>query len=386
MIVSFPSRVVLATVVVAALGIGGCANGTYLRGTHLGDGRAVATSADIRMVIASPIEERTTTYTYDAAGNATAAESVVKRRQVNCAEPSPDIAKAVSDAFGGSGALAMALKEPRSGVEGRGEGSAAVSRSYTEAVAQMTERLATIQLLRDGLYRACEAYSNGAISNTTYAVMLSRYDDTMITMLMGELAAGNFGRSLAAIGGTASSKSSSEASLKAAMTRERDAQRNVERSLDASRQAERRLDEAIKKEGADPDTIAQLQTESATRKEELKEAETQHNKATEEFDSAVKAAAESAATSTGIAAGQIAHAQGEAAVGLATLMVDLQKNYLNDHNVDAIKVACLTANDDPELQRTCKELIKFVIDDHKDHPRFGERSLFQEMFIGKPHE
>ena len=34
----------------------------------------------------------------------------------------------------------------------------------------------------------------GAISDTTYAVLLSRYGETMITMLLGELAAGAFGR------------------------------------------------------------------------------------------------------------------------------------------------------------------------------------------------
>jgi hypothetical protein len=63
----------------------------------------------------------------------------------------------------------------------------------------MTERTQTIQLLRDSLYRACEAYANGALSDTTYALLLSRYDDTMVTMLSSELVAGAFGRTPGAI-------------------------------------------------------------------------------------------------------------------------------------------------------------------------------------------
>src|SRR5204862_6868923 len=69
-----------------------------------------------------------------------------------------------------------------------------------ESLAQLTNRLATIQLLRDGLYRACEAYANGAVSEITYAIMLSRFDKLMVTLLTGELVAGNFGQSLAVLG------------------------------------------------------------------------------------------------------------------------------------------------------------------------------------------
>lgn len=40
-----------------------------------------------------------------------------------------------------------------------------------------------IQLLRDGLYRACEAYTNGIIDGREYKRIIARYDETMITML-----------------------------------------------------------------------------------------------------------------------------------------------------------------------------------------------------------
>ena len=44
-------------------------------------------------------------------------------------------------------------------------------------------RTQTIQLLRDGLYRACEAYMNGAIDQHQYNVILINADKLMITLL-----------------------------------------------------------------------------------------------------------------------------------------------------------------------------------------------------------
>lgn len=119
---------------------------------------------------------------------------------ITCAEPSPDVATAISKAFSAEGALSA--KGLPSNIEP--EVAAAISASRAESVAQLGERLASIQLLRDGLYRACEAYANGAISPIIYAVMVGRYDDTMVTLLSGELAAGAFGRSAASLGSNTS--------------------------------------------------------------------------------------------------------------------------------------------------------------------------------------
>jgi hypothetical protein len=88
--------------------------------------------------------------------------------------------------------------------EAAGKVATAISTAHAQALAQLTNRLATIQLLRDGLYRACEAYANGALSDIAYAVMLSGYGDVMVTLLTGELVAGNFGQALAILGTSAS--------------------------------------------------------------------------------------------------------------------------------------------------------------------------------------
>ena len=57
-----------------------------------------------------------------------------------------------------------------------------------------------VQVLRERMFRACEAYSNGAITGTTYTLLMNRFDRAMVTVLFGEVMGGAFGRSLAAIG------------------------------------------------------------------------------------------------------------------------------------------------------------------------------------------
>jgi hypothetical protein len=87
-----------------------------------------------------------------------------------CAEPSPDALSALA----ASGALEAQVA---------GQGGGAASASLNEAVASIGLRTQTIQLLRDGLYRACEAYLNGAIDEFGYALLLNKYDETMISLL-----------------------------------------------------------------------------------------------------------------------------------------------------------------------------------------------------------
>ena len=117
--------------------------------------------------------------------------------QIVCLEPSPDVAKAVSTAVQAGLSGEGRAVNPAAATQVAIDAAVAVSRARAESVAQLTERLATIQLLRDGLYRACEAYANGAVGPISYALLLSRYGETMVTMLGSELATGAFGRQLA---------------------------------------------------------------------------------------------------------------------------------------------------------------------------------------------
>jgi len=100
-------------------------------------------------------------------------------RKIVCAEPSPDAIAATSAAASGGGAFTIpgAAGEPAK----QAELAAAFQRG--EAVGSIGMRTQTIQLLRDGLYRACEAYMNGAIDQFQYNIILTNVNRMTITLL-----------------------------------------------------------------------------------------------------------------------------------------------------------------------------------------------------------
>src|SRR5712691_7887218 len=215
-------RRTLAGLAALLVGLAGC--GETIKTRWLRGGGAVFTGAEVRAINESTVGQES-------------AHGRITPKYVRCAEPSPDVAKAVSTSLGAS--LSAVIRGLPSGVTPQVAG--AVSRSHAEAIAQLTERLATMQLLRDGLYRACEAYANGAISDTTYAVMLSRYDKTMVTMLLGELAAGAFGRSLAGAGTGAESTSGASLDVAAKQANSREAESTLKSAEERHSSAEREL-------------------------------------------------------------------------------------------------------------------------------------------------
>ena len=93
-----------------------------------------------------------------------------RKTRVVCAEPSPDVVASVVT----SGSLTG---------PGKGDPMFKLDAHFAEAVARLTNRSATIQLLRDALYRACEGYMNGAISPDDYRDVILMYDDMVITLL-----------------------------------------------------------------------------------------------------------------------------------------------------------------------------------------------------------
>lgn len=113
-----------------------------------------------------------------------------------CSEPSPDVAIALSTAL----ALTGSAKTP-TGVTA----SAGVSESTAEAITALAGRTEAVVALRDGLFKACEAYANGLIHKEAYALILSQYGDLLVTLMLGEAAAtsGQKGGTVASPGGTA---------------------------------------------------------------------------------------------------------------------------------------------------------------------------------------
>jgi hypothetical protein len=105
---------------------------------------------------------------------------------ITCSEPSPDIALIAANAFSGSIGASGALFNDGTSDQAR----ASLAATRAEQAAELGRRLATVQLARDTLFRACEAYANGAIDETMYSVMLSRFDDLMVALFSVEMAQG----------------------------------------------------------------------------------------------------------------------------------------------------------------------------------------------------
>jgi len=94
-------------------------------------------------------------------------------REILCSAPSPDWATA----------LAMAQQlQGSGGVTGGASASLTASNSLTETVTALAGRTAGVVALRDGLYKACEAYANGVIGKDAYALILSQYGNLLVAL------------------------------------------------------------------------------------------------------------------------------------------------------------------------------------------------------------
>ncbi|NMG32527.1 hypothetical protein [Aromatoleum evansii] len=94
----------------------------------------------------------------------------IGNRTVICAEPSPDAMAAYALEVAGQ------IKTPQDLV---GKGSLASQ----ESAATVGLRTQSIQLLRDSLYRLCEAYANGAIPEHRFDLLARRYQKNMVALL-----------------------------------------------------------------------------------------------------------------------------------------------------------------------------------------------------------
>lgn len=97
-------------------------------------------------------------------------------RRIVCAEPSPDTMSAIAAAASAAG--------------GNGEVKANLGYAVSQSAASIGIRTPTIQLLRDGLYRACEGYLNGVLDEEAYEIILRNYDRVMVSLLAIDAAGG----------------------------------------------------------------------------------------------------------------------------------------------------------------------------------------------------
>ncbi len=97
-------------------------------------------------------------------------------RRIVCAEPSPDAITSLAAAASASG--------------GTFNAGGSLAFGSNEAAASIGLRTQTTQLLRDGYYRLCEAYMNGALSREQYNFALVNIDHVMIPIMAIDAIAG----------------------------------------------------------------------------------------------------------------------------------------------------------------------------------------------------
>lgn len=91
-------------------------------------------------------------------------------RLIYCAEPSPDALSAFTAAFD------LSAVKPE-------VAEAALRGTFGESAATIGIRTQSIQLLRDAMYRSCEAYLAGAISKPDFATLQKSYQKSMVTLV-----------------------------------------------------------------------------------------------------------------------------------------------------------------------------------------------------------
>ncbi len=167
---AYKSRLALCCFAIAgSMLLTGCANYIFNKFDLDGDNQSLSLDAKQRVVL---VTER---------GGKT------RDRKIVCAEPSPDAISASAASAAGSGALSFPTLLPAAAAadqkQGTTSGGGGFSGGSSESVASIAMRSQTIQLLRDGLYRACEAYMNGAIDQHQYNIITLNINKTMITLL-----------------------------------------------------------------------------------------------------------------------------------------------------------------------------------------------------------
>ena len=117
------------------------------------------------------VGDNSTTIVTDATKRLVLVSENKDKRRFVCAEPSPDaIASSIASA-------AAKANVPSANV------NAELSGNYARAVASIGLRTASIQVLRDLSYRACEGAMNGVINDETYRELVSHLGDTTLSLI-----------------------------------------------------------------------------------------------------------------------------------------------------------------------------------------------------------
>lgn len=134
----------------AASTLAACQGGTIYKKDQLGDVQVLSVDARQRLVL----------------------QGIVDGKRITCTEPSPDAISAQAAQLAAS-ASATVSKTPT---------SARFAGGYSEAVASIAMRTQTIQLLRDGYFRLCEARMNDLLDADQYKTTIAFVDEFIATV------------------------------------------------------------------------------------------------------------------------------------------------------------------------------------------------------------
>lgn len=120
--------------------------------------------------------------------------AIFQQEGVICAEPSPDALSALAVSQG------LNIATPEGTTIGQ-------SLSVAEAAASIGLRTQSIQLMRDHMYRICEGYQSGAISQLAFQLLHRRFQTTMVGILAIEQLTGAVRPPAVVLGGSSSTGS-----------------------------------------------------------------------------------------------------------------------------------------------------------------------------------
>lgn len=155
-----------------------------------------------------------------------------------CAEPSPDAMAAYAAALGVGASAAT-------------KGSASVSAGGQSNAASIGLRTQSITLMRDALYRMCEAYANGGVGDAQVVTLLNRSQDLTAVILAVEQLTGAVSANQATLTGSTNANSNATALNNSKLFAEATA--NEARAL-------KRLEEAKQEQAAANEKLENAQT------------------------------------------------------------------------------------------------------------------------------
>jgi hypothetical protein len=250
-----------------------------------------------------------------------------------CAEPSPDALSAFANALG-------------AGVSVPQEAAGSVSLALQESASSIGLRTQSIQLLRDALYRTCEAYYGRAINSAQLMELHTRFQDVMVGILAIEQLTGATVAKQVGLSGLSNATASSQlvqmdGLLENAKANETEKGEKLKKAIEerdtlqsSVESKQKELDEARSKTPQDIQNVESLENEMSELQQKLKLAEANVESAKEIGDQA-KETRETVEKNRG-AALTAAHA---AASGTAEFSTPASVINLSDQSTQAIATA-----------------------------------------------